>query len=168
MIDEDCFFVRSGVMEAILIAAQCYASAAYAIVRCLSIHLSRLWILSKSIIKDGTRGIVLLKRTKDRQEASCSLSVMAELQFYRWKENAVSEGNACQPFSGWPVMVNDTHTRRRIRVSGANASGCSFMTNVGNLSVDDDLGRMELMRSVVVGGLMMVTVILSRAIYQRR
>jgi len=42
------------------------------------------------------------------------------------------------------------------------------MTNVGNLSVDDDLGRMELMRSVVVGGLMMVTVILSRAIYQRR
>ena len=42
MIDDDCFFVRSGVTEAILIAAQCYASAAYAVVRCLSIHLSRL------------------------------------------------------------------------------------------------------------------------------
>ena len=53
-------------------------------------------------------------------------------------------------------------------VSGANASGCSFMTNVGNLSIDDDLGGMELMRSMVVGGLMIVAVILSRAIYQHR
>jgi len=33
----------------LLFAARCYASAAYAVMRCLCVCLSRLWILSKPI-----------------------------------------------------------------------------------------------------------------------